>query len=101
MDEEYQALVQQAIDSLPPKCREVFRLVLSDKLKNREIADILGISEKTVNIHIAKAYERIAEFVNRRYKEGGIKWYSPSPMRSEFELDQHPFMVRRPNTCRS
>ena len=64
MDEEYQVLVQQAIDSLPPKCREVFRL---------EIADVLGISEKTVNIHIAKAYERIAEFVNRRYKEGSIK----------------------------
>lgn len=72
MDEEYQVLVQQAIDSLPPKCRG-FRLVLSDKLKNREIADVLGISEKTVNIHIAKAYERIAEFVNRRYKEGSIK----------------------------
>ena len=62
-------LVQQAIDSLPPKCREVFRLVLSDKLKNREIADVLGISEKTVNIHIAKAYERIAEYVNRQYKQ--------------------------------
>ena len=73
MDEEYQVLVQQAIDPLPPKCREVFRLVLSDKLKNREIADVLGISEKTVNIHIAKVYERIAEFVNRRYKEGSIK----------------------------
>ena len=69
MDEEYQVLVQQAIDSLPPKCREVFRLVLSDKLKNREIADVLGISEKTVNIHIAKAYERIAEYVNRQYKQ--------------------------------
>ena len=69
MDEEYQVLVQQAIDSLPAKCREVFRLVLSDKLKNREIADVLGISEKTVNIHIAKAYERIAEYVNRQYKQ--------------------------------
>ena len=69
MDEEYQVLVQQAIDSLPPKCREVFRLVLSDKLKNREIANVLGISEKTVNIHIAKAYERIAEYVNRQYKQ--------------------------------
>ena len=69
MDEEYRMLVQQAIDSLPPKCREVFRLVLSDKLKNREIADVLGISEKTVNIHIAKAYERIAAYVNRQYKQ--------------------------------
>lgn len=69
LDEEYQVLVQQAIDSLPPKCKEVFRLVLSDKLKNREIADVLGISEKTVNIHIAKAYQRIAEYVNRQYKQ--------------------------------
>ena len=43
--------------------------MLSDKLKNREIADVLGISEKTVNIHIAKAYERIAEYVNRQYKQ--------------------------------
>lgn len=68
LNEEYQNLIQQAIDSLPPKCREVFRLVLSDKLKNREIAELLDISEKTVNVHIAKAYERIAEYVNKRYK---------------------------------
>lgn len=74
MDEEYQALIKQAIDSLPPKCKEVFRLVLSDKLKNREIADLLGISEKTVNIHIAKAYERIAEYVNRQYKQVKSFW---------------------------
>lgn len=68
LDKEYRDLIQQAIDSLPPKCREVFRLVLSDKLKNKEIADVLGISEKTVNIHIAKAYQRIAQYVNRQYK---------------------------------
>lgn len=74
MDEEYQALIKQAIDSLPPKCKEVFRLVLSDKLKNREIANLLGISEKTVNIHIAKAYERIAEYVNRQYKQVKSFW---------------------------
>lgn len=69
LDEEYRDLVQQAVDSLPPKCREVFRLVLSDRLKNREIAELMGISEKTVNIHIAKAYERIAAYVNRQYKQ--------------------------------
>lgn len=69
LDEEYRVLVQQAVDSLPPKCKEVFRLVLSDKLKNREIADLLGISEKTVNIHIAKAYRRIGQYVNRQYKQ--------------------------------
>lgn len=32
-DNEYELLIQEAINSLPPKCKEVFRLVLSDKLK--------------------------------------------------------------------
>lgn len=69
LDEEYRILVQQAVDSLPPKCREVFRLVLADKLKNREIAELLDISEKTVNEHIAKAYKRVAEYVNKQYRQ--------------------------------
>jgi len=68
LTKEYEKMIQEAIDSLPPKCREVFRLVLSDKLKNREIADLLSISESTVNEHIALAYKRIALYVNKYYK---------------------------------
>lgn len=67
LNQEYQKLIQKAINSLPEKCREVFRLVLSDKLKHREIAQLLNISEKTVEAHITSAYKRIAEFVNREY----------------------------------
>lgn len=68
LDREYELLIQEAIDSLPPKCKEVFRLVLSDKLKNREIAELLSISESTVNEHIALAYKRISLYVRKRYK---------------------------------
>jgi len=68
LDREYELLIQEAIDSLPPKCKEVFRLVLSDKLKNREIAKLLSISESTVNEHIALAYKRISVYVRKRYK---------------------------------
>lgn len=67
-DNEYELLIQEAINSLPPKCKEVFRLVLSDKLKNREIAELLSISESTVNEHIALAYKRITLYVKKRYK---------------------------------
>jgi RNA polymerase sigma-70 factor (ECF subfamily) len=63
LNKEYKLLIQNAVNALPPRCREVFRLVLSDKLKNREIADLLCISEKTVNEHIALAYKRVAKFV--------------------------------------
>ncbi len=68
LDREYQSLIQEAIDSLPPRSKEVFRLVLSDKLKNREIAELLSIGESTVNEHIALAYKRISAFVRRKYK---------------------------------
>jgi RNA polymerase sigma-70 factor (ECF subfamily) len=68
LDKEYESLIQEAIDSLPPKCKEVFRLVLSDQLKNREIASLLSISESAVNQHIALAYKRIAEYVKKRYR---------------------------------
>lgn len=67
LNQEYQKLIQEAIDSLPARCKEVFRLVLSDKLKNKEIAQILSISESTVNEHIALAYKRISLFIQKKY----------------------------------
>jgi RNA polymerase sigma-70 factor (ECF subfamily) len=69
LNQEYEGLIQQAVYSLPEKCREVFRLVLSDKLKHKDIAQLLNISEKTVEAHIAQAYKRIAEYVNKSYRE--------------------------------
>lgn len=69
LDAEFQILVQQAIDSLPEKCKEVFRLHFSDKLKQREIGVLLEISEKTVGIHIMNAYKRIAQYVNHEYNK--------------------------------
>ena len=59
LDQELQELIQKAIDSLPGKCREVFRLYLSDKLKQKDIALLLNISTKTVEAHIATAYKKI------------------------------------------
>ena len=67
LQQEYLNLIQQAIYSLPEKCREVFRLVQQGDLKHREIASLLGISEKTVEAHVANAYRRIAQYVNHEY----------------------------------
>ncbi len=67
LDNEYKELIQKAIFSLPGKCRETFRLYISDKLKQKEIARILDISEKTVEAHIANAYKRITQYVNKEY----------------------------------
>jgi RNA polymerase sigma-70 factor (ECF subfamily) len=73
LNREYADLVQQAILSLPEKCREVFRLVLSDRLKHKDIAHLLDISEKTVEAHVSNAYKRIVQFVTKKYTSGSTK----------------------------
>jgi RNA polymerase sigma-70 factor (ECF subfamily) len=55
---EYSELQQQiakALETLPPKCREVFELSRMQQLSYAEIAERLGISANTVENHIAKA----------------------------------------------
>lgn len=51
----HEAELWTAIDSLPAKCREVFLMSKQQGLKYREIANELGISEKTVEHQISKA----------------------------------------------
>lgn len=53
--------LKEAIDTLPEKCREVFLLSKIEGLKNREIAEKLGISEKTVERHITIAISKLRE----------------------------------------
>lgn len=67
-NKEYQQLLQEAINNLPAKCREVFRLVLSDKLTHKQIAQLLDISEKTVEAHVASAYKKIPVQIKNQYK---------------------------------
>jgi len=52
--------INRIIKSLPPRCQQVFVLAKIEKLPYREIADVLGISVKTINVHIAKALEVIS-----------------------------------------
>lgn len=47
------------IQTLPAQCRKVFRLSRQSGLKNKEIAGLLGISEKTVEGHLSKALKEL------------------------------------------
>lgn len=56
---EEMSLINKAINDLPPRCKQVFVLAKIEKLPYKEIADLLNISVKTINIHVAKALETI------------------------------------------
>lgn len=53
--------INDAIEQLPAKCKIAFKLVREDKLKYKEAADILGISIKTLEAHLAAAMRKIRE----------------------------------------
>ena len=47
--------IDLAIRKLPEHCRVVFEMSRFEELKNREIAEKLGVTQKTVEAHLTKA----------------------------------------------
>jgi RNA polymerase sigma-70 factor (family 1) len=53
--------IEKALESLPEQCGIVFRMSRFEQLKYAEIAEKLGISVKTVEIHMGKALRILRE----------------------------------------
>lgn len=60
------ALLTEAIQSLPDRCRQVMTLRLVYSLTQREIGGKLGISDRTVAAQLAIGTERCTDFMLRR-----------------------------------
>lgn len=56
-------LIKTAILQLPPRCRLIFKLVKEDRMKYKEVAEILHISVKTVENQVAIAIRKIGTAV--------------------------------------
>lgn len=59
--EEIGVALNRAIDGLPDRCREVFRMSRMQGLKYSEIATALGVSVKTVEAHMGRALRLLRE----------------------------------------
>jgi RNA polymerase sigma-70 factor (family 1) len=65
ISEEFNREYINIINSLPGKCKLIFRLAKEDGLKYREIAVLLDISEKTVENQISIALKKITECLKK------------------------------------
>ena len=61
--------IYAAIETLPCKCKLVFTLAKINGLKYREIAEVMDITEKTVNNHLVLAVKKITELLNVNKKQ--------------------------------
>lgn len=53
--------LNDAINTLPDKCKMAFKLIREDRLKYKEAATILDISVKTLEAHITTAVRKLRE----------------------------------------
>lgn len=67
--------MQKAIDSLPPRCKMIFKLVREDGLKYKEVGEILNISVNTIDAQMAIAVKKICRALQI---EKSIKNFQPS-----------------------
>ena len=60
-DRELRRELSEAINGLPDKCKMVFKLSYLHDMKNKEIAETMGISLRTVEAHMYKALKFLRE----------------------------------------
>ena len=62
-------IISQSVNSLPPKCREIFTLAKENDFSYKEIAERLGISVKTVENQMGKALKLLRELLRPYYND--------------------------------
>jgi RNA polymerase sigma-70 factor (ECF subfamily) len=55
MEGDLAAALAKAVAAMPPRCREVYTLIRDQHMSYAEAGDVLGISPKTVEIHMTRA----------------------------------------------
>jgi len=65
------ARLNKTIDGLPPQCRMVFKLIKEDGLKYKEVAELLGISPRTVQNHLFTAILKLNERLSSYFEKNG------------------------------
>ena len=59
LEQDIRKVLEEAVERLPERCREVFVLSKMEELSNKEIAEKLNVSVKTVEAQMTKALSRL------------------------------------------
>src|SRR5690606_26150215 len=68
IDNELKNKLENAIQSLPPKCQLVFKLAKENNLSYKEISEVLSISVKTVDAHLVLATQKLSKIFKSEFQ---------------------------------
>lgn len=59
LEEEFSAIIMKIIDAMPPRRKMIFKLVKQEEKSYKEVAALLNISVKTVEVHMGLAISHL------------------------------------------
>jgi len=65
IENEFYRVIKSTLDSLPPKRKIVFRMVKEEGLRYQDVAQLLGLSIKTVETHMGLALKTLHENIEK------------------------------------
>lgn len=65
---ELQNVLEQAVQSLPQRCQEIFTLARIQGLSYQQVADQLNLSKKTVEAQMGIAFKKLREFIRQHWE---------------------------------
>lgn len=61
---ELQKHIKATIESLPPRCRQIYEMIRVEGLRNKDVSEKLNISVNTIDVQLAIALKRMIRSVN-------------------------------------
>lgn len=61
---ELHQLIKNAINELPPRCKQIYEMIRMEGLRNKDVAQKLNISVNTIDVQLAIALKRLTQAVN-------------------------------------
>jgi RNA polymerase sigma-70 factor (ECF subfamily) len=67
--------IRNAIQSLPPRCRQIYEMVRIEGLRNKDVAEQLDLSVNTIDVQLAIALKKLVQAVSTFNRQGLSKKY--------------------------
>jgi RNA polymerase sigma-70 factor (ECF subfamily) len=61
--------IRNAINALPPRCRQIYEMVRLEGMRNKDVSEKLNISVNTIDVQLAIALKRLVNAVSSFNKE--------------------------------
>lgn len=76
-EKELRHFIENAIDRLPEQSKKIYLMAREENLSHKEIAELLGLSPKTVENHVGIALRKLRVSLSPYYRQIFMGWMLP------------------------